>query len=139
MNDVVPVPGPHRPDVLVVTSDTPAKTWKLREVASICRVTVRTIQNWMRLGMIPSPVRIGYATRFTEVQVAVILQGASLPETYVPSIPPRQKVGSKGGKATAKKFKGKHPSTKTKAVATAFTKRQPRSRSKLVKNGKGKP
>lgn len=130
-NSTVPVPRPlgeARPEA-------PKKLWTYKEVANLCRVSVRTLMNWVKAGMIPPPRRFGYSSRYGEEEVASILQGPSLPETFSPTPSPREKSSRKGGKATAKKAKGKHPSRIAKPTRSASLNKPGDRNGRLVKKG----
>jgi len=94
------------------TSDTtlPPRQWTYAEVALVKRVTKQTVYEWVKRGMIPSPVYTGFTARFTEEQVAEILTGVKQPGSYTVTPSPRSEVGKLGGSSIAPaKGKARNP------------------------------
>lgn len=91
------------------------RQWTYKEVAAVKRVKVQTVQEWVKRGMVPSPVYTGFTARFTPEQVAVILQGTSQPGTYPVTPSPRSDIGKLGGSSKRPaKGKARNPAQKVK-------------------------
>lgn len=107
---MLPNPPKPSPAALALAADAlttvDARQWTYKEVASAKRVGVQTVMEWVKRGMIPSPIYTGYTARFTPDQVAVILSGTSRPGTYEVTPSPRSAIGKMGGGSKIKK-KGK--------------------------------
>lgn len=81
-----------------------------QEVANLKRVTKQTVMEWVKKGMIPSPIYTGYTARFTEDQVADIMMGTRPAGFYPVTSSPRSEVGKLGGSSTMKgKGKARNP------------------------------
>lgn len=92
-----------------------ARQWTYKEVAAIKRVKVQTVQEWVKRGMVPSPVYTGFTARFTPEQVEVILLGTSKPGTFEVTPSPRSKIGKLGGSSrTPKPGKARNPAQRKK-------------------------
>lgn len=113
----------------------PPKLWKYSEVAALLRVSTRTLHNWVKAGQVPGPRRFGYTSRFSEEEVAEMLKGVKLTGTYEVVASPREKSSRKGGKSTAKKAKGKHPSRISPATKPVAVKPRSDRKAGLVKKG----
>lgn len=100
---------PDTPAELPGLEDTRPKLpqfWTYREVAAMCRVSLQTVQEWVRRGRIPSPNYYGSSARFTEDHVADIMCGRRPVGTYTVTPSPRAEIGKLGG-STKKPAKGK--------------------------------
>lgn len=98
------------------------------ELASALKVSVQTIELWVKRGKIPSPIYIGVSARFTLKHLEQIYAGVKPAHTYPVSDSPRA-AQSRAGK-TAKK------QAKLRAARTIAVGRGKPSRSKATP-GKG--
>lgn len=99
---VPPPPDGLMPAVEPLTS-VDARQWTYKEVAAVKRVSTQTVMEWVKRGMIPSPIYTGFTARFTADQVAEILCGTSKPGTFPVTTSPRSKIGKLGGGSKLKK------------------------------------
>lgn len=104
MSLIPPIPPPDglMPAVEPLTS-IDARQWTYKEVAAVKRVSSQTVMEWVKRGMVPSPVYTGFTARFTAEQVAEILCGTSQPGTFPVTPSPRSKIGKMGGSSKVKK------------------------------------
>ncbi len=107
------------------------------EVATAKRVQKQTVYEWVKRGMIPSPVYTGSTARFTEEHFGVIMEGPSVPGSYTPAPSPRAVIGKLGGPKPKKKPKAKKkgkpplsPGKKSKAKVGKVTKPIPLKKAK---------
>jgi hypothetical protein len=98
-----PPPASVAPGESTGPTSVEARQWTYKEVAAAKRVGVQTVMEWVKRGMIPSPVYTGFTARFTADQVSVILSGTSLPGTYEVTPSPRSAIGRMGGGSKFKK------------------------------------
>ena len=117
-----PPPDGLRPVVEPLTS-IDARQWTYKEVAAVKCVSTQTVMEWVKRGMVPSPVYTGFTARFTADQVAEILCGTSKPGTFQVTPSPRSAIGKMGGGSKVKK--------KGKARNAAQQKRDARPKPKL--------
>jgi hypothetical protein len=100
------------------------------DVARFKRVTKQTVMEWVKRGMVPSPVYTGFTARFTTDQVATIMVGTSAPGTFPVTLSPRALIAKQArdqaeaeakaeAEARAKKKK-KKPSTKKPATTSDY-------------------
>ncbi len=79
------------------------QSYTYKEVAIMKRVTVQTVMEWVKRGMIASPVYTGFTARFTAEQVAAIITESNKPGTYPVTPSPRSAIGKLGGGSKLKK------------------------------------
>lgn len=79
------------------------RQWTYKEVAALKRVAVQTVMEWVKRGMVPSPIYTGFTARFTADQVAAIMSESNRPGTYQVTPSPRSKIGKMGGGSKIKK------------------------------------
>lgn len=104
------------------------------ELARLLNITRRTLHKWIAKGIVPSPTRFGYTTRYTAEAVAAILAGPKEPGRHIPSTSPRALVGKKGGRAAAKARSAKaHVALSRKPTGIATPKSGGDRQRKLVK------
>lgn len=72
------------------------------EVARLKRVKKQTVQEWVKHGMIPSPVYTGFTARFTEEQVAEIMCGTGERGKYPVAESPRARIAKQAREAAAR-------------------------------------
>ena len=129
------------PSPAAAASDPPGgpQLWTYREVAALCRVTLQTVQEWVKRGRIPSPIYFGFTARFTADQVADIMCGAKPPGSYTPAPSARAEIGALGGSSTyPQKHKSRNPSQQKMDAAKA-KKARPKARQKTKASIKKKP
>ena len=90
-------PPPTKEDTPAELTTVNTRQWTYREIASIKRVSIQTVQKWVSKGMIPSPVYSGATARFTPEQVQTILLGTQPAGTFEVAHSPRRENGRKGG------------------------------------------
>lgn len=89
------------------------RQWTYKEVAALKRVAVQTVMEWVKRGMVPSPVYTGFTARFTADQVGEIMTGTSSPGTFPVTPSPRSAIGKLGGSSKRPaKGKARNPSQK---------------------------
>lgn len=71
------------------TVDKPHTMYTYAELAAALRVSVQTVEVWVKRGQIPSPVYIGHTARFTLETLTQILKGVGKPQTYPVADSPR--------------------------------------------------
>ena len=96
------------------------------EVARLKRVTKQTVMEWVKRGMVPSPIYTGFTARFTQEQVADIMCGCSVPGTYPVTLSPRAQIAKKAREdaaaAAAAAAAAKAKKSKSKPKATTKSK-----------------
>jgi excisionase family DNA binding protein len=138
----VPMPLESTPPVPVLVGEptkldvfTEHDNFTYADVARLKLVSKQTVYEWVKRGMIPSPIYTGHTARFTRAQVETILTERAEPGTYTPAPSPRADVGKLGGPKSKKKHRNKTPikhGTKPGKMpkATPARKRSPKSKGK---------
>lgn len=90
------------------------------DVASSLRVSVQTVEVWVKQGRIPSPLYIGHTARFTLDAIKQIRMGVQKPQTYPVADSPRA-ANSRAGKTKVKEAKRKAAAKITRTTARRMT------------------
>ena len=119
-----PAQSPAEPQIDLSEKMKPQYTYA--EVAALKRVSVQTVQEWVRRGKIPPPVYTGFTARFTTDAVAEIMTGIKPEGTYEPPPSPRREIGKLGGSSSLPApGKSRNPSQARKDKQRAAVKPKP--------------
>jgi len=122
--------------------DLELRQYTYQEVATLKRVTVQTVMEWVKTGKIPSPVYTGFTARFTTEQLTAILTENNPAGTYPVTPSPRAEIGKLGGSAKKpRKGKAKNPAQQTMFAKKPMTRttKSPKPKPKPTKKPKPKP
>ena len=123
MAEPEPTPEPPKVNPFADTRPEIPPMWTYREVAAMCRVSLQTLQEWVKRGRVPSPTYIGFSARFTQEQVADIMCGRKKAGSYPVAPSPRAEIGKQGGHHAKKKNRPKPVHAKQPADKLANKKR----------------
>ncbi len=88
------------------------RVYTYKEVAFAMKVQKQTVYEWVKRGMIPSPIYTGSTARFTQEMFTAIVNEPKVHGKYTPAPSHRAEVGKLGGPKPK-------PKPKRKKVATA--------------------
>lgn len=139
-----PLPVEETPP-LVTASAPSGQQWRYEDIAKLKQVAKQTVMEWVKRGMIPSPVYTGANARFTDEMVATIMTGTSAPGTFPVTLSPRaqwarearerkEKEAKRAARKKATKSKSK---PKAKAKSTALHNKSEKSKPTKSKQRKG--
>lgn len=122
---------------LVTAGSVAQEQFTYADVARVKLVTKQTVYEWVKRGMIPSPIYTGSTARFTRDQFDIILTGCSEPGSYTPAPSPRALVGALGAAKKQKRKRARKPAPTTAKEAKKNTRKKD-TRKKTTPTRKGK-